>query len=139
VHQFTNRGVNCHQRSCQGSNSSNPNPYNHPSLIPSLASILLASAWTWVLSLDVLGSFHLGFCCFRLYNGIHITFRRDVQVAFHFPLDKLPHDPDDVATWHLLLLSPQSCFILPPCGKGTQHKEIWAQFKHFLTCDWENL
>jgi hypothetical protein len=43
-----------------------------------------------------LESFHLRFCCPRLYNCIPIVFRHDVQVALHFPLDKLTQDPDDV-------------------------------------------
>jgi hypothetical protein len=49
----------------------------------------LASAWVWVSFLDVLGSFHLGFCYLWLYNRILAILWHDVQVVFHFPLDKL--------------------------------------------------
>jgi len=53
-----------------------------------------------------------------LYNRIVFTLQRDVQVAIHFPLDKLAQYPYDVAAWHLLLLLPQWCFVLPPHGKA---------------------
>jgi hypothetical protein len=72
-HQFTNRRFAHHQHSCQAFNSSNPNPYGHLSLISSLVPTLPASVWTWISSLDVLGSFHLNFRCPQLYNHIPIT------------------------------------------------------------------
>jgi hypothetical protein len=60
-------------------------------------------------------------------------------MAFRFPLDKLMQDSYNVATWHLLLLLPQWCFVLPLCGAATRHREIWIQLKHFIVRDWENL
>jgi hypothetical protein len=60
-------------------------------------------------------------------------------VAFHFPLDKLTQDPYDVAAWHLFLLLFQWCFILPPHGGATGHREMQIQLKHFLVNDWKNL
>jgi hypothetical protein len=78
--------------------------------------------------MDVLGFFHLDFCQPRLYNYIPIALQRDVQVAFHFPLDKLTQDPYDVVIWHLLLLLPQWCFTLLTCGGVTWHKETQIQF-----------
>jgi hypothetical protein len=57
--------------------------YIRPSLIPTL----LASTWTWVSTLDILGSFHLGFYRLQLYNHISFALGHDVQVAFRFPLD----------------------------------------------------
>ncbi len=44
-------------------------------------------------------------------------------MAFCCPLDKLTQDPYDVATWHLLFLLPQWCFILPLCGGAVGHRE----------------
>jgi hypothetical protein len=55
-------------------------------------------AWIWVFSLDVFGSFHLGFCHLQLYNHILTTLQCDVQMVFHFPLDKLARNPYDVVT-----------------------------------------
>jgi hypothetical protein len=81
-------------------------------------------AWTWISSLDVLGSFHINFRCFQLYNHIPITLQHNVQGAFCFALGKLTQDPYDVATWHLLLLLPQWCFDLPPNGRAIKHKEM---------------
>ncbi len=121
--QFTNRRLACHQHSYQVSNSINTNLYDHSNSIPSLTPTLPISTWTWVLSLNVLRSFHLNFCCLRLYHHILTILHYDVQVAFHFPLDKLAHDPYDVATWHLLLLLAQWCFVLPSHGKAIRHKE----------------
>jgi hypothetical protein len=46
------------------------------------------STWAWVSTLNVLESFHFGYCRFRLYNRIPTTLQRDVQMAFHFPLNK---------------------------------------------------
>jgi hypothetical protein len=88
-HQFTSRGLTYHWHSYQTSNSSNPNPYDHPSLIPSFTPIPSALTWTWVSTLDVLESFHLSLCYPRWYNRIPTTLGHDVQVAFRFPLDKL--------------------------------------------------
>ncbi len=68
--QFISRRLAHHQHSCQTSNSSNPNLYDHHNLIPSLIPIPLALAWTWVSTLDVFKSFHLGFCYLHLYNHI---------------------------------------------------------------------
>jgi hypothetical protein len=99
----------------------------------------LTSTWAWVLTLDVLGSFHLGFHRSRLYICISTAFQNDVQVAFHFPLDKLAQDPYDVATRHWLQLLSQWCFALPPCGMATWHKETRIGLKCFLVGDWENL
>jgi hypothetical protein len=90
-----------------------------------------ALVWIWVSTLDVFGSFHLGLCCPHLYNGIHAILLHDVQVAFCFPLDKLTHDPYNVVTWHLLLLLPQWCLVLPPRGRAIRHRETQIQFKHF--------
>jgi hypothetical protein len=60
-------------------------------------------------------------------------------MTFDFPLDKLAQDFYDVVAWHLLFLLPQWCFILPPCGGTTWHRETWIQFKHFLVGDSESL
>jgi len=46
--------------------------------------------------------------------------------VFHFPLDKLVQDPNDVAHGHL-----------PFIAFGD--RETWIQLKHFLANDWENL
>jgi hypothetical protein len=48
-------------------------------------------------SLNVFESFHLSICNFGLYNHIPTTLWHDVQVAFHFPLNKLAQDPYDMA------------------------------------------
>jgi hypothetical protein len=74
-----------------------------------------------------------------LYNRIVFTLQRDVQVAIHFPLDKLAQYPYDVAAWHLLLLLPQWCFVLPPHGEAVGHREMQIQLKCFLAIDWVNL
>ncbi len=87
-HQFTSRRFIHHQCSW-AFNSSNPNPYGHPGLISSLVPTLPTLAWTWISSLDVLGSFHLNFHHLQLYNHIPIALQCNVQVAFFFPLDKL--------------------------------------------------
>jgi hypothetical protein len=60
-----------------------------PNSILSLAPIQPTSTWTWVSLLDVLKSFHLGFHCLRLYNHFPIALLGDVQMAYHFPLNKL--------------------------------------------------
>jgi hypothetical protein len=60
-------------------------------------------------------------------------------MAFFFPLNKLAHDPYDVATWHLFLLLTQWCFVLPPRGKAIGHKKTRIQFKHFLMNDLKDL
>jgi hypothetical protein len=57
--------------------------------LPSLTPTPPALPWTWVLTLNVLRSFHLGLCCLHLYNRIPTILQRDVQVAFRFSLDKL--------------------------------------------------
>jgi hypothetical protein len=72
-HQFTSRGLTCHHHSCQISNSSNPNPCDHCSPIPSLIFIPSTSTWTWVSTLNVHSSFHSGLCCPCLYNCILIA------------------------------------------------------------------
>ncbi len=60
-------------------------------------------------------------------------------MAFCFPLDKLAQGPYDVATWHLLLLLPQWCFVLPLHGKAIGHNEMQIQLKCFLASGWKNL
>ncbi len=75
--------------------------------IPPFILILLALAWSWVSTLDVPESFHLGLCHPCLNNHIPIALLCDVQMAFCFPLDKLMQDPYNVAAWNLLLLLPQ--------------------------------
>jgi hypothetical protein len=70
-----------------------------------------------------------------LYNRIPIALQRDVQAVFHFPLDNLAHDPYNMVVWHLLLLLPQWCLILPLHGGATGHREMQIQLRHFLTCD----
>jgi hypothetical protein len=47
------------------------------------------STWVWVSTLNVLESFHFGCRRFLLYNRIPTTLQHDVQMAFHFPLNKL--------------------------------------------------
>jgi hypothetical protein len=59
-----------------------------------------------------------------MYNRIHATLRRDVQMTFHFPLDKLTQNPYDVVVWHLLFLLPQWCLVFPLCGGAMGHKEM---------------
>jgi len=126
--QFINQGLTHHQCSCQTFNSSHLNPCDHPSSIPFFIPTSLALAWTWVSTLNVFGSFHLGLCCPWLDNHIPTILRCDVQVAFRIPLDKLAQDPYNVATWHLFLLLLQWCFILPCYGEVTRHKEMdWTQ------------
>ncbi len=120
-------------------NSFNPNLCDHLSSIPSLIPTSFTSTWTWVLSLDVFESFHLNFHHLQLYNHIPTTLQCDLQMAFFFPLDKLTHDPNDVAIWPLFLLLSQWCFVLPFHGRATWHKETWVQLECFQTSDWENL
>ncbi len=60
-HQFPIQRLTHHQYYCQRSNSYNPNPYEYPNSIPSLLP-------------PHLKSFHLIFCCPRLYNYIPIAF-----------------------------------------------------------------
>jgi hypothetical protein len=76
--QFANQRLVRHQRSYQTFNSFNLNPCDHPNSMPSLVPIQLTSAWTWVSSLDVLRSFHLGFCRLQLYNYIPTVLWYDV-------------------------------------------------------------
>jgi hypothetical protein len=89
--------------------------------------------------MDVLKFFHLSIFHPYLNNYIPIVLRCDVQVAFHFPLDKLGQDLYNVATWHLHLMLPHWCFVLPPHAEAIGHNEMQIRFKHFLTNDWENL
>jgi hypothetical protein len=56
-------------------------------------------------------------------------------MAFCFPLDKLAYDLYNVATWHLPLLLPQWCLVLPPRGGVTSYRETHIQFKCFLASD----
>jgi hypothetical protein len=60
-------------------------------------------------------------------------------MAFCFPLDKLAQYPYDVVAWHLLLLLPQWCLVLPTQRGAIGHKEMMIRLKCFLTNDWENL
>ncbi len=60
-------------------------------------------------------------------------------MVFRFPLNKLAQDPYDVGVWHLLLLIPQWCFVLPPRGGEMGHREMQIRFKCFLACNYENL
>jgi hypothetical protein len=60
--QFTLWGLTHHQHSYHASNPSNLNLHDHPSPIPSFILNSHALVWVWVLALDVLGSFNLGFC-----------------------------------------------------------------------------
>jgi hypothetical protein len=129
--QFTSQKLTHHQHSYQASNSSNPNPCDHHDSMPCIIPTPLTLTWTWVSSLDVLGSFHLNLCCLWLYNCIPITLRLDVQVAFHFSLDKLTHEPYNVIAWNLFFLVPQWCLILPLHDGVTSHKEMQIQFKWF--------
>jgi hypothetical protein len=38
----------------------------------------------------------------------------------------------DIVIWHLLLLFPQWCLVLPPCGGSIGHKDIQRQLCCFL-------
>jgi hypothetical protein len=49
------------------------------------------------------------------------------------------HDLYNVVVWHLLLLLPHWCFVLPHSGGVIGHRKMWIRFKHFLIGDWENL
>jgi hypothetical protein len=114
-----------HQCFCQTSNSSNPNPCDHPSPIPSFTPAPLV--WTWVSTLDVFRSFHLGIYYPCLYNDIHTILRHDVQMTFGFPLDKLRQNLYNVATWHLTNSLPtiiQWCFVLPLRGRAISNREM---------------
>jgi hypothetical protein len=91
--QFISQRLIHQQRSHQPLNSFNPNPCDHFNSIPSIIPTPLAPTWTSVSSLDVLGSFNLSFCHPWLYNYILVALWRDVQIVFHFPVDKLAHDP----------------------------------------------
>jgi hypothetical protein len=76
----------------------------------------LASTWAWVSTLNVFKSFHFGFYCYQLFNRIPTILQRDVQVPFHFPLNKLAQNRYDVACWHLFFMLPQWCLVLSPQG-----------------------
>jgi len=76
--QFISRGLICHKHSYHTSNSSNLNPCDHPSLIPSFTLTSPSLAWTWVSTLDVIKSFHLDLCRLHLYNHIPFTLQCDV-------------------------------------------------------------
>jgi hypothetical protein len=132
---FTNQRLTCHQCSCQTFNSSNLNPFDHFNPIPSLTPTPPTLTWTWVSTLDVLGSFHLSLCHPCLYNRIPTTLQHDVQMTFRFPLDKLVQDSYNVVAWHLFFLLPQWCFVLPPHGGATGHKETHILPKCFIAID----
>ncbi len=123
MHQFTSQGLTCHWCSYQTSNSSNSNPHDHFDLIPSPIPTPPTLPLSWVSSLDVLKSFNLGFHHFRLYNHIHDALQHDIQMVFHFALDKLAQNPYDVVVWHLFFLLPQWGLTLPPRGETTGHRE----------------
>jgi hypothetical protein len=131
--QFTTWSLAHHQDACQTYNSSNPNPCDDPDLIPSLTPTSPPSTWTCVLTLDVLRSIHLGLHCLQWYNCIPTILWHDVQVAFCFPLNKLVQDPYNVVVWHLFLLLPQWCLILPLHVEVMRHKEMHIPLKCFLT------
>ncbi len=47
------------------------------------------------------------------FVGVHpFNFERRGAIIFLIPLDRLTHDPSDVANWHLFLLFPQWCILL---------------------------
>jgi hypothetical protein len=50
---------------------------------------------------------------FVVLDHILTTLQHDVQMAFCFPFDKSAQDPYDVTTWHLFLLLPEWCLVLP--------------------------
>ncbi len=60
-------------------------------------------------------------------------------MAFCFSLDKLAHDPYDVAAWYLFFLLPEWCLVLLAHGMASRHKEMWIQLKCFQPSNWENL
>jgi hypothetical protein len=45
-------------------------------------------------------------------------------MAFCFSLDKLAHDPYDVAAWYLFFLLPEWCLVLLAHGMASRHKEM---------------
>ncbi len=136
-HQFTLQRLTHHQHSYQTSNPFNPNLHDLPGPIPSFTPNPLALTWFWVLALDVIGSFHIGFHHLQLYNHIPTGLQHDIQMALCFPLNKLAHDPYDVTTWHLFFLLPKWCFILPLWRHATKHEETNIQLKCYLACNWE--
>ncbi len=90
--------------------------HDHSSPMPLRTLNRLASTWAWVSTLNVFKFFHFGFRRSQLFNHIPTILQRDVQVAFHFPLNKLAQNRYDVACWHLFFMLPQWCLVLSPQG-----------------------
>jgi hypothetical protein len=65
---------------------------------PTLAFSLLFSAWTWIASLDIINSFHLGLPRPRSYHHIPYVVHVEVQCALHIPLVWLVVNPFDITT-----------------------------------------
>ncbi len=86
-----------------------------------------------------LGTFHLGFFHPHLYVPIPSILNQEVQLFFWLSFDCSAGNPFDVATWHLCLLFLHWCFLFPPCGGASSHREAKAWLRQFLTSDWEEL
>jgi hypothetical protein len=58
-------------------------------------------------------NFLLGFVKLQLYSCIPIALKQEVQLTFKFPLDYIAQNLSDVVAWHLFLLFPHWCLLLP--------------------------
>jgi hypothetical protein len=75
------------------------------------------TTWAWMLNLDPLGTFRWGFL------NILVALKQEMQLTFKFPLNYIAQNLSDVATWHLFLLFPHWCLLLPIRRGHVGHNE----------------
>jgi hypothetical protein len=106
----------------------------HPSKPP-----FLLVAWVWILSLDPLAIFLLGFLRLQVYSYILISLRWKVQLTFKFPWDHIVWNLNHVVAWHLFRFFPYWCLFLHVWRKKAKHKETMLWLWRFFLGDWEEL
>ncbi len=84
-----------------------------PSTLPSSPPLL---TWTWIASLNIINTFHLGLSHPHSYHHIPYAFYIDVQHALHIPLIWLVSNPSYKVAWHTFLLFHYWCLSFSPWG-----------------------
>jgi hypothetical protein len=123
-HHFTLWRLTHHQCFCQASNPSNLNLHDHLGPIPSFTPNPPTSPWAWVSKLDVFGVVPSSLSSYSTIQLYPYRFTMWCTNDFCFPLNKLAHDPYDVAARHLFLLLPQWCLILSLRRGAIGHREM---------------